>query len=50
MDVLRNWGPTKLASLADWRQHVVTLPYSEQVAIRWVNCRPAPNGEAAPAR
>ncbi len=33
--VLRNWGPTKLASLADWRQHVVTLPYSEQVAVRW---------------
>ena len=33
--VLRNWGPAKLASLADWRQHVVTLPYSEQVAVRW---------------
>jgi hypothetical protein len=32
--VLRNWGPAKLASLADWRQHVVTLPYSEQVAVR----------------
>ena len=33
--VLRSWGPAKLASLADWRQHVVTLPYSEQVAVRW---------------
>jgi toxin FitB len=49
--VLRNWGPAKLASLADWRtggladwrtggladwrRHVVTLPYSEQVAVRW---------------
>ena len=33
--VLRNWGPAKLASLADWRTHVVTLPYSEQVAVRW---------------
>ncbi len=33
--VLRSWGPRKLASLADWRQHVVTLPYSERVAVRW---------------
>ena len=32
--VLRSWGARKLASLADWRQHVVTLPYSEQVAVR----------------
>lgn len=27
--VLRSWGPRKLAELADWRKHVVTLPYSE---------------------
>jgi toxin FitB len=33
--VLRSWGARRLASLADWRQHVVTLPYSEQVAVRW---------------
>jgi predicted nucleic acid-binding protein len=33
--VLRSWGPRKLAELADWRHHVVTLPYSEAVAIRW---------------
>jgi hypothetical protein len=33
--VLRSWGPRKLAELADWRQHVVTLPYSELVAVRW---------------
>jgi hypothetical protein len=33
--VLRSWGPHKLAELADWRHHVVTLPYSETVAIRW---------------
>jgi predicted nucleic acid-binding protein len=33
--VLRNWGPTKLASLADRRRHVVTLRYAERVAVRW---------------
>ena len=33
--VLRSWGPRKLAELADWRHHVVTLPYSELVAVRW---------------
>jgi predicted nucleic acid-binding protein len=33
--VLRSWGPRKLAELADWRQHVVTLPYSDLVAVRW---------------
>ena len=33
--VLRSWGPRKLAELADWRKHVVTLPYSELVAVRW---------------
>jgi toxin FitB len=32
--VLRSRGPRKLASLAEWRQHVVTLPYSERVAVR----------------
>jgi toxin FitB len=33
--VLRSWGPRKLAELADWRHGVVTLPYSENVAITW---------------
>jgi toxin FitB len=33
--VLRSWGPRKLAELADWRQNVITLPYSELVAVRW---------------
>jgi predicted nucleic acid-binding protein len=33
--VLRSWGPRKLAELADWRRHVVTLPYSDLVAVRW---------------
>ena len=33
--MLRSWGPRKLASLADSRKHVVTLPYSERVAVRW---------------
>lgn len=33
--VLRSWGSRKLAELADWRHHVVMLPYSEAVAIRW---------------
>lgn len=33
--VLRDWGPRKLAGLADWRQNVVPLPYSERVAVRW---------------
>ncbi len=33
--VLRSWGPRKLAELAEWRYGVVTLPYSDAVAIRW---------------
>jgi predicted nucleic acid-binding protein len=33
--VLRSWGPRKLATLATWRHGVVTLPYSERVAITW---------------
>ena len=33
--VLRSWGPRKLAELGEWRRHVVLLPYSERVAIRW---------------
>jgi predicted nucleic acid-binding protein len=33
--VLRSWGPRKLATLAAWRQGVVTLPYSERVAVTW---------------
>jgi len=32
--VLRRWGPAKPASLAHWRQDVVTLACSEQVAVR----------------
>jgi predicted nucleic acid-binding protein len=28
-------GELKTGTLADWRQHVVTLPYSERVAVRW---------------
>ena len=44
--VLRSWGPRKLAELADWRHHVVTLPYSELVAVRWVSCRHAQSGGA----
>lgn len=33
--VLRSWGPRKLAELAEWRVQVVTLPYSEAVAVTW---------------
>jgi len=46
--VLRSWGPRKLAELADWRRHVVTLPYSEPVAIRWgvLQARATPSGAA----
>lgn len=33
--VVRRWGPRKLAELAAWRHGVVTLPYSESVAITW---------------
>jgi toxin FitB len=33
--VIRSWGPRKLAELAEWRHRVVTLPYSENVAITW---------------
>ena len=48
--VLRSWGPRKLAELADWRQHVVTLPYSELVAIRWgeLQARAARRGRPRP--
>jgi predicted nucleic acid-binding protein len=48
--VLRSWGPRKLAELADWRQHVVTLPYSELVAIRWgeLQARAAQRGRPRP--
>ena len=35
VDGVAELGPRKLAELADWRRHVVTLPYSEPVAIRW---------------
>lgn len=33
--VLRSWGPRKRAELAEWRDKVVTLPYSEAVAVTW---------------
>jgi len=33
--VLRSWGPRKRAELAEWRDQVVTLPYSEAVAVTW---------------
>ena len=51
MDRAAELGAAKLASLADWRQHRVTLPYSEQVAVCWGELQArAPNGEAGPAR
>jgi|HubBroStandDraft_3_1064219.scaffolds.fasta_scaffold130821_1 hypothetical protein len=33
-ELARRQGVQPVTSLADWRQHVVTLPYSEQVAVR----------------
>jgi hypothetical protein len=33
--VLRNWGPSRLADLARWRQHVALLPFDEAIAIKW---------------
>jgi toxin FitB len=48
--VLRSWGPRKLASLADWRQHVVTLPYSERVAVRWGELQADAQRRGAPGR
>ncbi|MGC3860202.1 type II toxin-antitoxin system VapC family toxin [Micromonospora chersina] len=33
--VVRSWGPRKLADLAQWRRHVVLLPFDESVAIAW---------------
>jgi predicted nucleic acid-binding protein len=32
---LRQWGPQRLAELADWMEHVTVLPYDEDVAVRW---------------
>jgi hypothetical protein len=32
---LRDWGPRRLAELADWRRHVVVLPFDEAVATTW---------------
>jgi len=32
---LRNWGPRRLADMAAWRRHVVTLPFDEAVAVAW---------------
>lgn len=33
--VLRDWGPRRLADLADWRRNVGVLPYDEDVATAW---------------
>jgi hypothetical protein len=33
--VLRDWGPRRLADLADWQRHVVVLPSDEDVARTW---------------
>jgi toxin FitB len=48
--VLRSWGPHKLAELADWRQHVLLLPYSDRVAVRWgeLQARAERRGRARP--
>jgi len=32
---LRNSGPRRLADMAAWRRHVVTLPFDEAVAVTW---------------
>lgn len=32
---LRSWGTTRRAELATWLASRPTLPYSEQVAVRW---------------
>ena len=45
---LRSWGPRKLAELADWRRHVVTLPYSGLVAVRWGELRARAEQRVAP--
>jgi toxin FitB len=33
--VLRDWGPRRLADLANWRRNVVLLPFDEAVATKW---------------
>jgi toxin FitB len=32
---LRDWGPRRLADLADWRHRVVLLQFDEAVATTW---------------
>lgn len=32
---LRDWGPRRLADLAEWRRRVVLLPFDEAVATTW---------------
>lgn len=32
---IRSWGPRRRASLEEWRQRVVLLPYSAKVATKW---------------
>jgi hypothetical protein len=33
--LVRNWGPTRLAGLEAWRQHVTLLPFNRTVATTW---------------
>ena len=33
--VIRDWGPRRLADLADWQQHIGVLFADEDVAISW---------------
>lgn len=33
--VLRDWGPRRLADLADWQRHIGVLPSDEDVATTW---------------
>lgn len=47
---VRSWGPRRRASLDSWRRRVVLLPYSEEVAVTWGQCRPAPSFGVDPAR
>jgi predicted nucleic acid-binding protein len=48
--ILRSWGPRKLETLAAWRHGVVTLPYSERVAITWSELQARSERRAAPAQ
>jgi hypothetical protein len=41
--VLRDWGPRRLAGLANWRQQVVLLPFDEAIATKWARSKPTPS-------